>query len=251
MTLQAFGRKLGLRVFLLGVPISLLLAGCVVTDEQAIVGTLNEIDCANGDLTVVTDEGKTFHMTIDTPDCQQENLATGQRVEVDVEGDDNDNADTVKVVNNIKVVQSTTVNNQTTVTGKIVNVQNDQVRVLKSDGEEVVIKVDDDKTKVKKNNRDTNVEDLRDEVNVNVVIKIDQTTNVAQTIEVNVDDDGGKTTPTTGTTPTPARTPNATSPAASPTAAPTVTPTSAPMTAPTGTPAATPQAAPVGGPSGS
>ena len=155
------------------VPPAVLLAGCI-QDGQSLEGTLNSIDCADGQMTVVTDEGKTFVLTIETPDCEAQNLQAGDPVKVttDEEG---------QAVEDITVVQKTEVN-QTTVVGKVVSVSGDEVAVEKAGGETIVIKIEPSETDVKVGGEDSSVTQIP--IDVIVVVKIDQETNVAQEITV-------------------------------------------------------------------
>lgn len=193
---------------------ALFVAGCVQGANVSVEGVLRDIDCADGKLTVVTDEGKTFVMTISTPDCQARNVQAGQRVRVDTDSEQ-------KTVQNITVVQKTEVH-QTTIVGKVVSVDNDQVTVQKDNGEKVKVQVKPNTNVKLEGGRQGKAQDLTQ--NVTVVVNIDQQTNVAQTVTVQ----GGATPPNLQASPTPTRqapsTPTPTLPPATPTSAPTSMP---------------------------
>jgi hypothetical protein len=172
---------------LLALP-ALLLSACV-QDGETIEGTLRAIDCIDGQITVVTDEGRTVVMTIETPDCEAEDLREGQKVRVQTDED-------VRVVHQVTVIEQTVVQ-ETTVVGKIVNVQADRVIVRKDTGEEVTVRIEPDKTKVEANGEaEPTVQHLRQDVTV--VINIDQQTNVAQTIKI---ENGAEAAPEASPTP--------------------------------------------------
>ena len=221
------------RALALALPASMALAGCA-DNGQTLSGILRDVDCAHGNMTVVTDEGKTVVMTIDTPDCNAQASNVGHRVEVD---QDNDKASSVKVV------QTTVIN------GTVVNVQNNQATIRRDDGREVNVVLDQDKTVVKKHgNRTGDYNDI--DVNVHVKVEVNQVTNIAYVVVEEGDATGtpqataeATDTPSAGMTPTAAATAAATSttPASSPTAQATsqATATSAPQTTATTQPQAT------------
>ena len=232
--MSAIFRSIRLRFLPLFVLPVLLLAAC--ENGETLEGTLRAVDCVDGEMTVVTEEGKTFVMTIETPDCEAEQLQEGQNVRVDTSDDQ-------RVVHNVTIVEKNI--EKTTVIGKVVNVHGDRVTVRKDDGEEVTVRIDPGETEVEgQGDGQTNIQDLHQDVTV--VINVDQETNVAQTIEVQ--EGGAAGTPDATPTEEPQATPTP-EPAESPTPEPGTTPTLVPEASPTGEPegAATPDVVTVTG----
>ncbi len=131
-------RKNKVLISLCLVVVLVLSGACTQNEVEQLEGILQNVDAANGEITVVTKDGQTVTLKIDTEASVEaegasstlETLEVGASIQVEVNEDN-------QVVQHIKA-------QQTEIEGEIVRIVGDKVTVESEDGERVTILVSDD-----------------------------------------------------------------------------------------------------------
>ena len=177
---RGIGRR-GFAVILIPVA-ALIMAACTSAELELLQGILQDVDTVSGEITIVTEDGRTITFTIesdadvDTVDSTTtlEGLETGATVNVEVDDDDETVARHVRI--RLRKVE-----------GRITAIAADQITILDSDDEIVTVSVNDATNIELEDDFAGVLSDLQ--VGGEVKVKFDPRTNVAFKIDIEEEDE--------------------------------------------------------------